>query len=596
MASHSQLLQSLFRHLNKTRCLTRCIQSSVSLFSCSTLDTQLNSSHEKPLVDKVKSQSDIDEQYVLDELSNLLPISPTATVAHPYNFNQSNKPEESAVVSDRFLLPEEKLRGVFLQKLKGKSAIESALVSDRFLLPEEKLRGVFLQKLKGKSAIESALVNTGVDLSLDVVAKVLNRGNLGGEAMIIFFSWAVKQPMILKDINSYNVIIRALGRRKFIDSMLKILAELRTDGINVNLETFSIVMDSLLRAQRVHKAIQMFGNSEEFFGFRCDTESLNVLLQCLCKRSHVGTANSYFNSAKGKIPFDNTTYNTIIGGWSKFGCVSEMEKILEEMVEDGLTPDCSTFSSLLEGLGRAGRIEDAVKVFNNLKENESALDVSVYNAMISNFISIRDLDEYLKYYRCLLSSNCSPNIDTYAKLILALIRARKVADALEMLDEMLSRELLPTTGTITSFIEPLCSFGPPHAAMMIYKKVRKAGCKISISSYKLLLMRLSRFGKCGMLLNIWDEMQESGYSSDMEVYEFIVNGLCNIGQLENAVLVMEESLRKGFCPSKLTCSKLNNKLLASNKLERAYKLFLKVKYARRDEKARRLCRSNGWHF
>ncbi|KAF5943194.1 hypothetical protein HYC85_020836 [Camellia sinensis] len=44
---------------------------------------------------------------------------------------------------------------------------------------------------------------------------------------------------------------------------------------------------------------------------------------------------------------------------------------------------------------------------------------------------------------------------------------------------------------------------------------------------------------------IWDEMQKNGHSSDMEVYEYVISGLCNVGQLENAVLVMEESLRKG---------------------------------------------------
>ncbi|MCD7448331.1 hypothetical protein HAX54_040775 [Datura stramonium] len=84
----------------------------------------------------------------------------------------------------------------------------------------------------------------------------------------------------------------------------------------------------------------------------------------------------------------------------------------------------------------------------------------------------------------------------------------------------------------------------------VYKKARQAGCRISLTAYKLLLMRLSRFGKCGMLLNIWNEMQESGYSSDMQVYEHVINGLCNIGQLENAVC------------------------------EIAYRLFLKIKIAR----------------
>lgn len=99
-----------------------------------------------------------------------------------------------------------------------------------------------------------------------------------------------------------------------------------------------------------------------------------------------------------------------------------------------------------------------------------------------------------------------------------------------------------------------------------------------------------------MLLDLWHEMQESGYPSDGEIYEYVIAGLCNIGQLENAVLVMEESLRKGFCPSRLVYSKLSNKLLASNKLESAYNLFRKIKIARQNDYARWLWRSKGWHF
>ena len=519
---------------------------------------------DEPTDNQIKRPSNFNERDVLYQLSGLLPICCNTSISKPFT---ENSPKEQL-----------KTRAV-----------------DGFLSPGEKLRGVFIQRLRGKAAIELALTNVGIDLTIDIVSEVINRGNLGGEAMVIFFNWAVKQPTIPKDVDTYNVIIKALGRRKFIEFIVEVLKDMHIQGISPNYETLSIVMDSFIKARQVSKAIEMFRNLEEFGG-KCDTESLNVLLQCLCQRSHVGAANLFFNAMKGGIPFNCMTYNIIIGGWSKYGKIGEMERCLKAMVADGFSPNCLTFSHLIEGLGRAGRIDDAVEVFHHMEETGCVPNACVYNALISNFISTRDFDECLKYYNFMVSSNCDPNMDTYTKLIVAFLKARKVADALEMLDEMVGRGMIPTTGAITSFIEPLCQYGPPHAAMMIYKKARKVGCRISLSAYKLLLMRLSRFGKCGMLLNLWDEMQESGYSSDTEVYEYVINGLCNIGQLDTAVLVMEESLRKGFCPSRLIRSKLNNKLLASNKVEMAYKLFLKIKVARQNDNARRFWRGNGWHF
>ncbi|XP_015895879.1 putative pentatricopeptide repeat-containing protein At5g43820 [Ziziphus jujuba] len=561
LASQSQRYLGLSRHLRRARHPFPCLRLPIPLFSFSTLSDSSYTFNDEYLI---KHQSTLDERNVLDELSNLLPVSCSTSATNLYKKEYAE----------------------------NKIDIRAA---DGFLSPEDKLRGVFLQKLKGKTAIEHALSNVGVELNLNVVAEVVNRGSLGSEDIVIFSNWAIKQPLISKDIHFYHIILRALGRRKFFKDMIKILRDMRTKGINPNLETISIVMDSFLRARQVSKAIQTFRNLEEV-GLNCETKTLNVLLQCLCQRSHVGTANSFLNSMKGKIPFNGTTYNIVVNGWSKFGRISEMERLLDEMVVDGISPDSLTFTHLIDGFGRAGQIDKAIEIFENMKQGGCLLNTSSYNAMISNFIYVGDFDEATKYYRSMLSNNCEADIDTYTSIITGFLKARKVADALEMFDEMLARGVFPPTGTLTSFIKTLCSYGPPHAAMIVYRKAKAVGCRFSSSAYKLLLMRLSRFGKCGMLLSIWNEMQECGYSSDVEVYEYVINGLCNVGQLENAVLVMEECLRKGFCPSRLICSKVNHKLLDSNKVEKAYKLFLKIKVARRNDNARRFWRSKGWHF
>ncbi|TYI27683.1 hypothetical protein ES332_A05G193500v1 [Gossypium tomentosum] len=566
MAFHFRRLPGWYLSFSSGRYRLPHFSSSLSVFRFSTINGIPDSSINDPSFHQTHNRCNVDERRVLTELSDLFQLSHINTTIPLYPYKESYPVKQ----------------------------IESRDV-DEFLLPEEKLRGIFLQNLRGRTAIENGLSNVRVELSIDLIAKVVDRGNLGGEAMVLFFNWAIKQPGIPRDAHSYYIIIRALGRRKFFEFMIQILHDMVKDGLKPNLETVSAVMDSFIRSRRVHKALEMFENLEEF-GLTPDTESLNVLLLCLCRRTHVGAANSLFNAVGGKIKFNCVTYNIMVSGWSKLGRVSEMERTVKAMIVDGFTPDCSTFSFLIEGLGRAGQIDDTVEIFDHMKEKGCIPDTRVYNAMISNFISTQNFDECKKYYKALLESNFDPDLDTYTKLISAFLKSQKAADALEIFEEMLVQGIVPPIGSLTSFIEPLCSYGPPHAAMMIYKKARKFGCQISLNAYKLLLKRLSRFGKSGMLLNLWDEMQESGHTSDMEVYEYVINGLCNIGHLENAVHVMEEALRKGFCPSKIICSKLNNKLLTANDVDKAYKLFLKIKDARRNENAQRYWRSNGWHF
>lgn len=534
------------------------------MFSYSTLGPALNDLAHPHLNNHVEEPGSIDESYILNELSDILPIRASSSVQKPPRINSCWKDSEASKV-------------------------------DGFLQPEDKLRGIFLQKLPGKLATENALANVGVDLTEDIFAKVVNQGRLSGNAMIMFFHWALNQPKVSRNINMYHVILKALGRRKYFNHMVDVFLDMSKKGLTVKSDTLFIVLDSFVRARKVFKAIEIFHNVE-IHGLKTTTETFNVLLRCLTRRSHVRLATSLLNKMKGKVQFDSMTFNLIIGGWSKFGRVRELEQNLEAMIDHGINPDSWTFSYILEGLGRARQIDGAVKIFTKLLEDGCMLTADVYNAMISNFVAVGDIDAAFEYYRLMLNSNCKPEMDTYNRLISACLKVRKVADALELFDEMLRHDFTPTTGTVTSFIEPLCGYGPPHAALTIYKKAREVGSKISLSAYKLLLMRLSRFGKCGMLLQMWDEMRDTGYSSDIQVYECIINGLCNVGQLATAVSVLEEAMRRGFCPSRLICSKLTNKLVSSNKTEAAYQILLKIRVARRKENARTYCRAKGWHF
>ncbi|KAL6549143.1 hypothetical protein OROHE_008988 [Orobanche hederae] len=532
-----------------TSILNYYYRSAFFAIAFSTLESAINSTH--------KNHSSNDESRILNLLSDILPIS----IHH----------------ADKTIDKQLEIRAV-----------------DGFLPPEDKLRGVFLQKLRSRTATHRALDGVAVELNNNVFTKVVNRGNLCGKSMVAFFNWAIEQPNMSRDIDAYHTLLKALGRRKFFLHMMQILKDLRDEGLSPNSETLFIFLDSYLRARQVSKATKFFGELEKY-GLECNEETLSVALKCLCQRSHVRIACKVFDKMRDKVQCDCAMYNIIIGGWSKCGRVAEVEKYLKVMVDD-VEPNCVTYSHVIESFGRVGRVDDAVKIFKYLEEKESELSVEVYNAMIFNFIANGNVDEALKYYERMLSGRLEPNVDTYVRIILSFLKSRRVADAIELFDEMLGRGIIPSTGIVTQFIEPLCGYGPPHAALMIYKNARKAGCKISLTAYKLLLMRLSRLGKCGMLLSLWDEMQESGYSSDMKVYEYIINGLCNTGRLETATLVMEECISKGFFPSKIICSKLKNKLMGSNRVEMAYKLFLKLRKARVNENAQRYWRAKGWHF
>ncbi|XP_066359618.1 putative pentatricopeptide repeat-containing protein At5g43820 [Miscanthus floridulus] len=467
----------------------------------------------------------------------------------------------------------------------------------------DRLRGVFLRKPPGRTALHQALSSTGIGatmaLSPDVLANVVNAGDLSGAATITFFDWVVTNSKPPPSVHTCNIVIRALGRKKFFDFLDDALQIMRRNNIFPDLTTLEVIIDSLVAARHVSRAVEVLSTDQFGFGIgkACHRkEAFTVLIRCLCRRSHVGLASSLLQAARKELlGLDSDVYNDVMGGWARFGSVDKLQEVWTKMQEDGLVPNEVSHCHLIEGLGRAGQTEDALREFKNMVHGRYGPTTMAYNALIFNFISVGDLDSCIKYYKDMLEKNCPPNINTYSKMIKAFLRGRRVADALHMFDDMLAQGVVLNTGMITSFINPLCTFGPPHAALMIYKKSRKAGCVISLKAYKLLLERLAKFGKSGIVLDIWEEMQECGYQPDKEIYEFIVNGLCNVGKVDAAVSVVEESLRNGFCLGRVVYSKLNNKLLEMDKVETAHNLFKKVKHARALTNSRNYCRANGWH-
>uniref|UniRef100_A0A8R7PS56 Pentatricopeptide repeat-containing protein n=1 Tax=Triticum urartu TaxID=4572 RepID=A0A8R7PS56_TRIUA len=224
----------------------------------------------------------------------------------------------------------------------------------------DRLRGVFLQKPPGRAALHRALSSTGLDaLSPEVLSDVVSRGNLSGSATVGLFDWAISSAKLPPSVQTCNIVIRALGRRKFFTFVEPAVEVMRKNGILPDLITLQIIMDTLVAARQVNKAVQLLQSDQLGIGIEqtCHRkEAFSALIECLCRRSHVGVASSLIQAAHGQ-PFvlDKQVYNDVLGGWARFGRVDKLEHFWAMMLEDGLVPDDVSHCHLIEALGRAGR-------------------------------------------------------------------------------------------------------------------------------------------------------------------------------------------------------------------------------------------------
>ena len=147
------------------------------------------------------------------------------------------------------------------------------------------------------------------------------------------------------------------------------------------------------------------------------------------------------------------SYNILIGGWSEQGKIKEIYKTLNDMIKQGMKPDCITYNYVLDGLCRVGRIKDATGILDNMVGRGCMVTTINYNTMINNFFLVGDLPKGLKWYEDMLARDCNPNITTYTLLIRFLLNNQWISNALETFTNCASSEynsLFPPTITMMS--------------------------------------------------------------------------------------------------------------------------------------------------
>ena len=82
------------------------------------------------------------------------------------------------------------------------------------------LHGVFLCKPPGRTALYRALSSTDLGAAMafspEVLANVVDAGDLRGAATVTFH-WVITTSKPRPSVHTCNIVIRALGRKKFFD-------------------------------------------------------------------------------------------------------------------------------------------------------------------------------------------------------------------------------------------------------------------------------------------------------------------------------------------------------------------------------------------
>ncbi|XP_057949495.1 pentatricopeptide repeat-containing protein At3g04130, mitochondrial [Malania oleifera] len=408
-------------------------------------------------------------------------------------------------------------------------------------------------------------------ISHTLIDKLLRRFKDDWKSALGVFRWAEAQSNYKHTPEAYDLMVDILGKMKQMDKMRALLEEMRS-GRLVMLSTIAKVMRRLAGAGNWEDAVRIFDELGTF-GLDKNTESMNLLLDTLCKENKVEQARAIFLELKTHILPNSHTFNIFIHGWCKVNRVDEAHWTIQEMKGHGCRPCVISYSTIIQSYCCFYNFNKVYELLDEMQTQGCPPNVVTYTTIMCSLAKSEQFEEALQLADRMKSVGCKPDTLYYNCLIHTLGRAGRLQDAVHVFDvEMPKNGVAPNTSTYNSIIAMFCHRAKEQKALNVLKEMEDSAlCRPDVQTYYPLLKSCFKRGKTddslSRLLN--DMVNKHHLSLDLSTYTLLIHGLCRANKCEWAYHLFEEMISQEITPRYQTCHFLLDEIKQKNMYDAA---------------------------
>ncbi|XP_077209901.1 tetratricopeptide repeat (TPR)-like superfamily protein isoform X2 [Tasmannia lanceolata] len=388
-----------------------------------------------------------------------------------------------------------------------------------------------------------------------LVEKLLQRYGDDWKSALGFFQWAGSQPGYKHTPEAYDKMVDILGKMKQIQKMWKLVEVMCGAGL-VTLNTVAKVMRRLTAAGKGEDAIKTFFDLEAL-GLKKDVESMNLLLDALCKQRRIERARDVFLELKVHIPPNAHTFNIFVHGWCKANRTDEANWTILEMKGHGFRPGVITYSTILQAYCDKSNFCKVYELLDEMHAQGCPPNVVTYTSLINSLAKSEEIEEALEIFERMKAAGCKPDILSYNSLIHILGKAGQLSKAIHVFEvEMRLDGISPNVSTYNTMISTFCHHLQEQNALNVLREMEKsASCKPDLQTYDPLLKLCFKTGKIDSNLRelLSDMVNLHHLSLNLATYTLLIHGLCKASKCEWACLLFEEMISQDITPRYRTC-------------------------------------------
>ncbi|CAN6902696.1 unnamed protein product [Brassica oleracea] len=297
--------------------------------------------------------------------------------------------------------------------------------------------------------------------------------------------------------------------------------------------------------------------------------------QVLMQMNDYGNALGFFYWLKKQPDFkhDDYTYTTMLGSLGRAKQFGAINKLLNEMVREGVRPNTVTYNRLIHSYGRANYLKEAMNVFNQMQKSGCEPDRVTYCTLIDIHAKAGFLDIAMDIHQRMNAAGIETDTFTYSLIINCLGKAGRLPAAHKLFCEMVDKGCAPNLVTYNIMIDLHAKARNYQSALKLYRDMQSAGFKPDKVTYSIVMVVLGHCGYLEEAEGVFKKMEEENWVPDEPVYGLLVDLWGKAGNVEKAWRWYQAMLGAGVLPNVPTFNSLLSTFLRVNKISEASELL-----------------------
>lgn len=374
----------------------------------------------------------------------------------------------------------------------------------------------------------------------------------------------------------YNRIMDALMKTGYFDLAMSVYEDFREDGLVEESVTFMILVKGLSKAGRMDEVFELLTQMRENL-CKPDVFAYTAMLRVLLAEGNLdGCLRVWEEMQMDKIEPDVMAYTTLITGLCKGNRVKSGYQLFKEMKGKGYLIDRLIYRSLIEGFVACNKVGLACDLLKDLMDSGYRVDLSIYNSIIEGLCNMNQVDKAYKLFQATVQEGLGPCFETvypmlvcytelkrtddFFKLLLLMQnlghsiidnlseffslmveKEEKIMKSLEIFEELKGQGYC-SIPIYNILIGALHKIGEVKRALSLFNEINDFNLKPDSSTYNNAILCYVAFEDIEEACNCYNKVKEMSAVPSVEAYCFLIRGLCKIGEVDAAIMLIRDCL------------------------------------------------------